>query len=165
MNNPNEQNSTSLTGIGSMCYIILKDDLQPDTLTPKEGKQWHEIDLRNRASVQVGSAATTAAPVPSASPECFRQSFTMTGEVQLHGNWTYRPPRPPHFRRRRLHIKFVNKLARHIAKRDDVPPSIMREVRHSVIDEIISSRKSSHNLNRAIKKLKQKKYDYTSSQN
>lgn len=140
MNNPNEQNSTSLTGIGSMCYIIPKDDLQPYTLTPKEGKQWHEIDLRNRTSVQVGSAATTAATVPSASPEGFRQSFTMTADVR--GNWSYRPPRPPHFRRRRLHIKYVKKLARYMIIWDS--------------DRIISSRKASHNLNRAIKQLKRK---------
>lgn len=144
MNNPNEQNSTSLTGIGSMCYIIPKADLQPDTLTPKEGKQWHEINL----------ASSDKAPVPSASPEGFRQSFTMTAQVR--GNWLYRPPRPPHFRRRRLHIKYAKKLARYIMTRDDVYPYIMRQVRQNVIDKIISSRKASHNLNRAIKQLKRK---------
>ena len=134
------EDNPTFAGIGSTAYIILKADLQPDTLTPKEGKQWHEIDLHDRTSVQVGSAATTAAPVPSASPKGFRQSFTMTAEVR--GNWSYRPPRAPHFRRRRLHNKFVNRLARYIVIWDS--------------DRIISSRKASHNLNRAIKQLKRK---------
>lgn len=125
--------SPTFAGIGSTAYIILKADLQPDTLTPKEGKQWHEINL----------AFSDKAPVPSASPKGFRQSFTMSGEIR--GNWSYRPPRAPHFRRRRLHNKFVNRLARYIVIWDS--------------DRIISSRKASHNLNLAIKQLKKNNYD------
>ena len=145
----------NFAGIGSIAYFILKDDLQPDTNTPKEGKQWHKVDLS--APVQFSQTRSESQSSTEAQPKGFRQSFTMT--AQIRGNWSFRPPRstPHQFRRRRLHNKFVNKLARYTMIRDDVERSIMHEAKRMDSMEIFSSRKASHNLNRLIKLFKRNK--------
>lgn len=43
----------TFSGIGSTCFIIPKADLQPDTLTPKEGKAWSKIDVNKSYSISV----------------------------------------------------------------------------------------------------------------
>lgn len=164
----------NFAGVGSMCYIILKDDLQPDTLTPKEGKAWSKIDVNKSYSISVDVEPSDDVKPFEIPIDRERQLFSydpLTSE-QLHEITGFMPvdvfveckdgqmqhignvdPRNitvrfktcyvPHFRRRRLHNKYVKKLARFVVIFDP--------------DLIISSRKASHNLNRAIKQLKRKK--------
>lgn len=211
----------TFSGIGSTCFIIPKADLQPDTLTPKEGKAWSKIDVNKSYSISVDvepsddfkpfeipiererqlfshesltseqlyETAKRIGFVPKEAVENMMQFEQEKAEDFCKELWVQTQNAPfdvfitdkdgnalhigkvdpknisvrfiavnnPHFRRRRLHIKYVKKLARYIMTRDDVSSYIMRQVRQNVIDDIISSRKASHNLNRAIKQLKRKK--------
>ena len=210
----------NFSGIGSTAYIIPKDDLQPDTLTPKEGKAWSKIDVNKSYSISVDVEPSDdfkpfEIPIererqlfshePLTSEQLYkiakRTGFVLKEAVEnmmqfeqekaedfCKELWEQMQNAPldvfitdkdgnarhigkvdpknitvrsiavnvPHFRRRRLHIKYAKKLARYIMTRDDVSSYIMRQVRQNVIDEIISSRKASHNLNLAIKQLKRK---------
>lgn len=64
----------TFAGIGPIqsCYIIAKSDLQPDGMTPKEGKAWTKLD-----TVQTKIAIDAQPPSRG-----FKQSFEMSFEIE-----------------------------------------------------------------------------------
>lgn len=71
-------------GIGpiSSCYIIAKSDLQPDGMSPKEGKAWTKLD----AVPQTNIAADTSAPDAQLPSRGFKMSFELSFEVERKQN-------------------------------------------------------------------------------
>lgn len=80
-----EQQPT-LAGIGSTCYIILKDDLQPDGMTPKEGKSWTKVKLDNTQTRIDVKPVTPPFEIPIPSQRDFCQTFEMPFEVERKQN-------------------------------------------------------------------------------
>lgn len=71
-----------LAGIGSACYIILKDDLQPDGMTPKEGKEWTKLDAVPQTKIASDASATDAHHESCG----FKQSWDLSFDVKHKPN-------------------------------------------------------------------------------
>lgn len=74
-----EQQST-FAGIGSTAYIIRKEDLNLDTLTPKDGKAWSKVDLSGSFTIDVEPGEEFPQPVEVPIPS-FR-SFRTAEELE-----------------------------------------------------------------------------------
>lgn len=72
------EDQENYAGIGSVCYLIAKEDLQADGMTPKEGKEWMKLDAVPQTKIAADASATDAQPQSRG----FKQSFEMSFEVE-----------------------------------------------------------------------------------
>lgn len=179
----------TFAGIGSTAFIILKDDLQPDTLTPKDGKAWTKIDVNKSYSIEVEEAIGEGFEFPYIidydlqadrdRAELFMQKFTEEtlqapvdvfvtdedGNTQHLGkvdpeNITFRWDYEPQFRKRRLRVKFRKKLMHYIVRYQGRDP--FDNIEHNIYltsTAAPTSRFLSKMLNRKIKLAKRGKLE------
>lgn len=75
-----EHEQPTFAGIGSTAYIIRKEDLNLDALTPKDGKAWSKIDLSGSFAIDVEPGEEFPHPVEVPIPS-FR-SFRTAEELE-----------------------------------------------------------------------------------
>lgn len=133
------EEQTTFAGIGSACYIINKKDLQPDSLTPKEGKEWTKVDLKEMK--------------PLISHDIVRVD---PSDIKVN----VFDPYVRHFRKSRLRIKFRKKLMHYLVCYAGHEPfdRIVRDI-YLYSKAAPTTRSMSKALNKKIKLAKRGNYE------